>query len=188
MRVFVALAAGIAVFVLVLVVIGSLTGGGGTPAPSGSVPSRNPSPSSSPTTSLAAQATRAEVVSALSSRSIGVENAITPYRPPEAPLLQSAPRLVLQAFLPADPLAGHIVVYELPTAADADSAGREMAQFIASGPGRVNFTPDSVFVVRQLGPTLIFYTYAPGSLSDPAAAAAVAEGLSSIGTAVPIVG
>jgi hypothetical protein len=151
-------------------------------------PSPAMSPASSPTTSLAAQATRAEIVEVLGSRSIGVEDARSPYRPPESALVASAPRLVLETFLPDDPTAGRIVVYEFPTASDAGSAGREMAHYIGSGPGRVNFTPDAVFVLRELGPTLIFYTYAPGSLKDPTAAAAVAEALSTIGSAIPVQG
>jgi len=159
-------------------------GGTATSGPSASLASSAPSPP----TSLAAQATRDEIVGGLAARSIGVEDARAPYRPPESPLLQSAPRLVLEAFMPDDPAAGQIVVYEFPTAGEAATAGREMAAYIASGPGRVNFTPDSVFVLRALGQTLIFFTYAPGSLTDAAAAAAVAEALSTMGTAIPITG
>jgi len=192
MRAVAAIAAGLVVFVVVLVVIGSTIGGADTPAPSlaaaSLAASSSVSPAGSPTTSAVSQATRAEIVASLAARSIGVEDARAPYRPPESPLLQSAPRLVVEAFLPADPTAGQIVVYEFPSVADAGSAGREMARFIASGPGRVNFTPDSLFVLRQLGETLIFYTYAPGSLAEPAAAAAVAEALSTIGSEVPITG
>lgn len=156
------------------------------PAPSADVPVASPAAAASPTTSGASQATRAEIVRVLGDRSIGVEDARTPYQPPASARLQGGPRLVVQAFLPKDPTAGNIVIYELPAAGDAISAGAEMAAWIASGVGRVNFTPDARFVLRQLGPTLVFYTYAPDSLADPAAAAAVAEGLSTIGTGIAI--
>jgi predicted ATP-grasp superfamily ATP-dependent carboligase len=45
-----------------------------------------------------------------------------------------------------------------------------------------------VLVLRQLGPTLVFFTYSPGSLNDPAAAADVAEALATVGQVVPIQG
>ena len=73
-------------------------GGTATSGPSASLASSAPSPP----TSLAAQATRDEIVGGLAARSIGVEDARAPYRPPESPLLQSAPRLVLEAFMPDD--------------------------------------------------------------------------------------
>jgi hypothetical protein len=171
--------------VAIAAVIASVAAGCAEPA---SAPSARPSPSTSPTTTLAAESTRTEIVSALGARSIGVERAQAPFRPPESPLLQAAPRLVLEAFLPDDPQAGQIVVYEFGTAADAASAGREMAQYIASGPGRVNFTPDAEFVLRQVGPTLVFYSYAPGSLTNPGSAAAVAEGLATIGLGIEVPG
>jgi hypothetical protein len=34
-----------------------------------------------------------------------------------------------------------------------------MAAYVASGPGRVQFPLDARFVLRQLGATLIFYTW-----------------------------
>jgi hypothetical protein len=162
----------------------AVVGCGGAPAPV----SIDPSPSPSPGTSLAAEITRGEIGTALGARSIGLETADAPFRPPESPLLQAAPRMVVEAFLPDDPTAGQIVIYELPDASDASSAGREMASYLASGPGRVNFTPDAVLVLRQLGPTLVFFTYSPGSLNDPAAAADVAEALATVGQVVPIQG
>jgi hypothetical protein len=157
---------------------------GGSTAP----PSVGPSPSPSPVTSVAAQATRAEIARALGARSIGLDDAEAPYRPPETPDLAGSPRLVLEAFLPDDPTAGQIVVYELSSAARADEAGREFAAWISSGPGRVNFTPDSRFVLRALGPTLVFFSYAPGSLQDPAAAAELAEALATVGTGIDVAG
>jgi hypothetical protein len=147
-----------------------------------------PSPSPSPATSAAAETTRAELTRVLGARSIGLEIARSPFRPPETPVLAAAPRLVLEAFLPDDPTAGQIVVYELPSVAQADEAGRELATWISSGPGRVNFTPDSRFVLRALGSTLVFFSYAPGSLEDPAAAAELAEALATVGTGIDVPG
>jgi hypothetical protein len=154
----------------------------------GSTPVVTASPSPSPKTTLAAESTRAAIDTALGARSIGVDVARSPFRPPESPLVAAAPRLVLEAFLPEDPQAGQIVVYEFPSAETAQSAGHEYARYIASGPGRVNFTPDTVFVLRSLGPTLIFSSYSPGSLNDPEAAAAAAAALTTVGEAIPIQG
>jgi hypothetical protein len=141
-----------------------------------------------PSGSLVSDIARGRVIAALGDRSIGVEDAQAPYRPAEPPLLAGAPRTILQVFLPDDPSAGYIVLYEFPSEAEAATAGRAMADYIASGPGRVYFAPDARFVLRAVSTTLVFYTYAPGSLTNPAAAAAVADALSTIGSEIPVRG
>ena len=73
---------------------------------------------------------------------------------------------MVQAILPDDPGHGYVSIYEFPDEASAASAGQEQATYVASGPGRVQFTADTRFVLRQLGQTLIFFTWSPGSASD----------------------
>ena len=64
---------------------------------------------------------------------------------------------------------GFIVVYEFSDAGTASTAGNELAEYLGSGPGRVQFASDTRFVLRQLGTTLVFFPWSPGSSPDPRA-------------------
>ena len=109
------------------------------------------------------------------------------YRPPEGPLFAAAPRTVLQATLPDDPDHGFFVIYALASGPDASAAAYDQAAYIASGVGRVNFTPDAHFVLRLAGSTVVFYWWSPGAALDQRAQ--VIEGaLSTVGEAVPVAG
>ena len=133
----------------------------------------------------AAAATRAVVSQALGTKHIQLRDAQVVFRPPESPQLTAAPRLVAQAVIPEDPNHGYISIYEFADVSAATAAGREEATFIASGPGRVQFTADTRFVLRQVGQTLVFFTWSPGSTSD-ADFASIQEALETVGVAVPI--
>jgi hypothetical protein len=61
-----------------------------------------------------------------------------------------------------------------------------MAAYLASGPGRVQFPNDARHVLRQLGPTLVFFTWSPTVSPDPSVAA-LAGALETLGTGIPIV-
>ena len=135
----------------------------------------------------AAAATRTVVSQALGTKHVQLRDAQITVRPPESSRLTQAPRLVVQAILPDDPDHGFISIYEFPDAATAAEAGREQATYIASGPGRVQFTADTRFVLRQLGQTLVFFTWSPGSTSDTANGD-VQEAIETIGIAVPVPG
>ena len=115
-----------------------------------------------------------------------VEPAIVPYRPAESPLLTAAPRLVLQANLPGDDAHGFIAIYDFADAAGAYAAGTEMADYLASGPGRIQFPNDAKHVIRQVGSTIVFYTWSPAN-SPEAEAAKVATALETLGLEIPIV-
>jgi hypothetical protein len=88
------------------------------------------------------------------------------YRPPEGPLLAAAPRSVLQASLPDDPGHGFIVIYALASDANAQAAADDQAAYIATGPGRVQFTTDAHFVVRVVRSTVVFFWWSPGAALD----------------------
>jgi hypothetical protein len=133
----------------------------------------------------AAATTRAVIAQALGVKRLQLRDAQIVVRPPESPRLVAAPRLVVQAVLPDDPTHGLISIYEFPDDSAAAEAGREEATYIASGPGRVQFTADARFVIRQLGPTIVFYTWSPGSTSD-ATNAAIQQALESIGIGVAV--
>jgi hypothetical protein len=164
-------------------VVGGLIAGcvGGAPAapPSGPLPTAQSSPSA------AVEATLAQLDGALRAHGLFVESTLTAVRPAEPPSFAGVPRRPFHALLPDDPAGGYFLVYEFPGAALAADGGRDLAAYIASGPGRVQYAPDVRFVLRQVGSTLVFYPWSPASSPDrrtPELAAALA----SVGMDVPI--
>jgi hypothetical protein len=153
----------------------------GIGAPQGSValPSRETA-SPRPTVTTAVAQTRLQIAGALATAGFQLSDPTIPYRPPESPRLAAAPRGVFQVVLPNDPTHGHVVVYEFPDSATANIAGREMAAYLGTGPGKIQFTPETSFVLRQLGTTLIFYNWSPANSPGPDTA--------TIGTALSAVG
>jgi hypothetical protein len=150
---------------IAVLLAGCGTGANGTPA-SLAPPSVGPSANVSGATAQ----TRGEIASALGAVPSPIQfgDATRPYRPPESARLRDAARAVFQVVLPGQPDGGFIVVYEFADAAAAVDAGNEEAGYLGTGPARVNFPRDAQHVLRELGPTLIVFTWAP---SDPAAAA-----------------
>jgi len=69
--------------------------------------------------------------------------------------------------MPADPIHGYIVVYEFPDVATAAAAGHDLATYLGSGPGRVQFPSDVQHLIRQLGTTLVIYSWSPSAATDP---------------------
>jgi hypothetical protein len=130
------------------------------------------------------EVTHAQVVAALGAASIQSRDPQTPFKPGESPALINVPRRLVQAILPNDPDRGYIVIYELPGASDAQAAGRDFLRYLGSGLGQVQYPRDTQFVLRQLGPTLVFYSWSPEASADAAAAGAVATSLGTVGTAV----
>lgn len=124
--------------------------------------------------------TRGAIAAALSSVAVQFGDATRPYRPPESGRLRDAPRAVYQVVLPNQPDAGFVVVYEFSDAASAVDAGNEEAGFLGTGPARVNFPRDEQHVLREVGPTLVLFSWSP---SDPDAATetAVAAALGNLG-------
>ena len=147
-----------------------------------------PSPSTGPTpfVSGAATATAGQVEAVLKAANIVAGISPVPFRPAESPTLATAPRLVLKATLPKDDTQGFIVIYDFPDASHAYAAGSEMAAYLASGPGRIQFSPDAQHVIRQVGSTIVFYTWSPPEPPSPGAAA-VATALGTLGLEIPIV-
>ena len=86
-----------------------------------------------------------------------------------------------QVTLPQAPDEGFIVMYELPTEADAIAAAGAQRDYLATGPGRVQAPAGTDHVIQQLGPTVIVYDRVPGGTDDEAAPR-VAEALRTIGT------
>jgi hypothetical protein len=133
------------------------------------------------TVSPAVAQTRAAIATALGPFSLQLQDAKQPFRPAESPRLRDAPRAVYQVVLPQDPDGGYIVVYEFRDAGEAVNAGNEFAGYVGSGgPGKVQFATDVQHSIRQLGTTLILYSYSPSNSPDPGSAK-IADALRTIG-------
>ena len=141
-----------------------------------------PVPSVGPaaTAGAAAAQTRGVIAGALQSVAVQFGDATRPYRPAESDRLRNAPRAVYQVTLPDQPDAGFVVVYEFPDAASATDAGNEEAGYLGTGNGRVQFPLGTQHVLREVGPTLILYSWLPAASSDPTAGK-VADALNTIG-------
>jgi len=151
-------------------------------AASTSVPSFSAEPvGPAATVSPAVAQTRAAIASALAGVNLQLQDAKQPFRPAESQRLMDAPRAVYQVVLPQDPEGGYVVVYEFRDAAEAVDAGNEFAGYVGSGgPGKVAFPIDAQHTIRQLGTTLIVYSYSPSTSPDPGSAQ-IAEALKTIG-------
>ena len=171
-----------------LLALALAVGFGGCGIGANSVPASAPVASVGPpvTSGGAVAQTRGAIALALSSVAVQFGDATRPYRPAESPRLRGAPRAVYQVVLPDDPDAGFIVVYEFADAAAAVDAGNEEAGYLGTGPARVQYPLDTQHVLRQLGPTLILYSWSPTTVRDPARqAVATALGTFGIGFSVP---
>jgi hypothetical protein len=154
---------------------------GGAPA----VRTSGPLPTVRPSASAAIQATLVQLDGAFRASGLVLESTLTAVRPAEPPSFAGVARWPFHALLPDDPAGGYFVIYEFPDPAFATDGGRDLAAYIASGPGRVQYAPDVRFVLRQVGSTLVFYPWSPASSPD-ARTPDVAAALASVGSEVPI--
>jgi len=127
----------------------------------------SPAPTLAPT-GQAAERTWNEVSAALQAQQFQVVEPQNPFRPGETAELLQVPRRLLQTVLPDSPEDGYVVVYELPSNNDAERAGRDLATYVASGPGAVQYPRDTQFTIRRIGQTLVFFSYSPEANPDPA--------------------
>jgi hypothetical protein len=139
------------------------------------------------TVSPAVGPTRAAIDTALAERGITLIDTRRSFRPIEAPALVDVPRTVVQAVLPSDPDHGFIVIYELLDTDRAMTMARAQADYLASGPGRVQAPSGTVHIVRVVGQTVIMYSWHPDASID-GAEPSIQQALESIGIEVPIPG
>ena len=138
-----------------------------------------------PSYSPAIAETRRQVVAALATSSLQLQDATQPFRPPESPTVTAAVRGVFQVILPADPSHGYIVVYEFRDQSSAASAGAELAAYLGTGPGRIQFTPDTQHLIRLVGTTLVTYSWSPANSTDTRSDPIPAD-LNTLGTAIAV--
>lgn len=179
-----ALAIAVIAVVILVIVAAVVAGKAGAPG----TPTFPPLGATTPPAGPAAASTRSDVATALAGVSLQIEDLTTPYRPAEAPRVAAAPRLVIRAVIPNDPDHGRIVIYEFLSTTDATSAAQEQATYLASGVGRVQFTPDTQFTLRVVGSTVVFYSWAVANSPDPTQATAVSTALETLGFGVPVPG
>jgi hypothetical protein len=144
-----------------------------------------PDPTSRPTISPAVDATQVQLDGALRARGLVLEVTELLARPGEPRSLAAVPRTAFRALLADDPAGGLIVVYELPDLAAAAMSAAELAVYVTSGPGRVQYSPDVRHVIRQVGSTVVFFPWSPASSPD-VRTAEVAAAVAAVGTEVPI--
>lgn len=169
---------------LAVVAAATLLAGCGIAASTVPIPTVEPSPTQ--VLSAAVTVTANQIDQALHGVGLTVIASPVPYRPGESPTLAQTPRLVLKAQLPDDDAQGFIVVYDFPTPQAAFAGGSELAAYLASGPGRVQFPNDAQHVIRQVGSTLVFYSWSPVN-SPNGHAADVGTALDTLGVDIPIV-
>ena len=148
-----------------------------TPAGGSSAPERTVSP--------AVAQTRVELARALGQKRLVLTDTQAPVQRAESPLLAAAPRANYQVVLPGDPTKGFIVVYEFPDPARAAAAAVEEQVFLGSGPGRVQAPQGTVIVIRQVGATIIFYSWLPAAARDDSAPG-IQAALETLGVGYPI--
>jgi hypothetical protein len=166
-----------------MVIVAAGCGIGASRSPRVTAPVLTPGPAA--TMSAAMARARGALVQALGTVNLILDEPQIPYRPAEAPELAGVPRSVFQAVLPDDPAHGYIVVYELPTVPEAIAAAERQATFVASGPGRVQYPPDTQFLIRRLDTTVVFHAYSRENSADRRAAD-VLVALRQLGSEVPI--
>lgn len=166
-----------------LLVVVSVAACGATDVPGRTFPVESIGPDRTVTPTV--NQTRAELVRVLGQHNLILTDTQAPVRKAEAPLLTTAPRAVYQVTLPKDPGKGFIVVFEFRDPAQAAAAGAEEQRYLASGPGRVQTPQGTVYVLRQVGSTLVLYDWLPGAAQDDAAPG-IQAALESLGTAFPI--
>ena len=177
------IAAGRLALLIVLVAIVGVACGGRAraTAPPGS-------PRATPVASLtpALAGSVAEIEMALRPAGLTLRRPAAEFRPSAPASLANRPRAVYQVVL-ADPDAGHVVIYELPSAAAAATEAQALATYLGSNFGQTNFAHDAEFSVAQLGQTVIFTFWSPDRSGRSPDVERAFRTVASVGQSVPVV-
>ena len=166
-----------------VVLLAALAGCAATETPGGSFPVPSVAPAKAVT--AAVSQTRGELFRILGQHNLVLGDTQTPVQPPESPTFAAAPRAVYQVLLPKDPTRGLIVVYEFRDPSSAADAATEEANYLATGPGRVQTPEGTNTVIRQVGSTVVFYSWLPNAAKDPSAAG-IQAALETLGVGYPV--
>jgi hypothetical protein len=158
------------------------------PGGSAAIPTSGPvEPSQGPTRTagpVVAQ-TRAELVRALGTKNLILQDSQAPFRPPEDARFTTTPRALYQVILPQAPQEGFIVVYEFPDPTTASDAARAQAAYLATGPAKVQSAFGARHIIRLVGPTVVMYSWVPEGAEDPLQPD-IQTALETLGTGVPV--
>jgi hypothetical protein len=148
----------------------------------GSVPdAATPRASAGQAAQLAVQALR----DALASAGYDLEPATRTFMPAQPAALIAVPRSAYQVRL-SDPDGGIVLIYEFATTESASTGARALADYLSSGPGKINFPGDASFYVAQLGPAVIMSWFSPSQSADPEAGMGAFDLISTVGAEVSV--
>jgi hypothetical protein len=111
--------------------------------------------------------TRAELVRALGTRNLVLQDSQAAFRPPEDSRFTTTPRALYQVILPDAPTEGFIVVYQFHDPVEASEAASAQARYLATGPAKVQSPFGSHHVLRLVGSTVVMYSWVPNGVTDP---------------------
>ena len=167
---------------IVAVVVLAACGRGFEAGGIGSVPdAETPRPSAG----AAAQGTIAALRGALAIGGYDLDPATRTFQPAQPASLITVPRSAYQVRL-ADPEGGVLLVYEFATSEAARIGAQELATYLSSGPGKINFAGDTSFHVASLGSTVIMSWLSESQSADPEAARGAFDLVSTVGTEAPV--
>ncbi len=129
--------------------------------------------------------TRAELVRALGTKNLVLQDSQAPFRPPEDTRFTTTPRALYQVILPQAPQEGFIVVYEFPDPTTASDAAGAQAAYLATGPAKVQSAQGARHIIRLVGPTVVMYSWVPEGAEDPLQPD-IQTALETLGTGVPV--
>lgn len=133
----------------------------------------------------AAQGTIAALDDALAVGGYLLEPASRPFQPAQPASLITVPRSAFQVRL-SDPDGGVVLIYEFPTGEAARIGADDLAGYLSSGPGKINFPGDTTFYVAHLGSTVIMSWSSPSRSADPEAARGAFDLISTVGSEVTV--
>jgi hypothetical protein len=138
-----------------------------------------------PSAGAAAQGTLAALRDALAVGGFAIAPARREFQPAQPAALLQVPRSAYQVGL-ADPDGGVVILYEFPTSEAAGAGAQALADYLSSGPGKINFAGDTAFHVAHLGPTAILAWFSESQSTDPQAAKGAFDLVSTVGAEVPV--
>ncbi|HET9083210.1 MAG TPA: hypothetical protein VFN41_02315 [Candidatus Limnocylindrales bacterium] len=129
--------------------------------------------------------TRTELVQALGTKNLVLQDSQAEFRPPEDATFTTTPRALYQVILPKAPQEGFIVVYEFADPVAAAQAAAAQAAYLATGPAKVQSPFGARHIIRLVGSTVVQYSWVPAGAEDPLQPD-IQTALETLGTGVPV--
>jgi hypothetical protein len=153
-----------AALALAAALVAGCAGSAGDVAPSlGAVVTEGPTRTVGP----AVAQTRTELVQALGTKNLVLQDSQAEFRPPEDATFTTTPRALYQVILPKAPQEGFIVVYEFADPVAAAQAAAAQAAYLATGPAKVQSPFGARHIIRVVGSTVVQYSWVPAGAEDP---------------------